>query len=288
MKTFSTLRWIAALIIAFLFCACQSKEEKKHITIAYINWQESIAMSYVAQKILQDQGYEVKMVYIEDGDVPKTFSMLADKKVDIFMNFWLPVSNKLYLEKHGNRLTKINTNYVNARIGLVVPEYMPIYSIEDLTEYDSLVNHTIIGFEEGTGIMKRAAVALKAYDLKTFHLYHTHEKAILDSLHQAIQQKKPIVITGWTPHWMFARYNVKFLDDPHLSFGEGQRIDTYAWKGFARKRPYTTSFFSRILFTDKTMANLLDTFDKIEDPEEAAKAWIEAHPILVANWLPHE
>ena len=25
---------------------------------------------------------------------------------------------------------------------------------------------------------------------------------------------KPIIITGWNPHWMFSRYDLKYLDDP--------------------------------------------------------------------------
>lgn len=285
MKIHSTIRWTTALIIAILFCACQNQEEKKHIKIAYVNWQESIAMSHVAKEILQNQGYDVELVY---NDVSTTFHSLAHKKVDVFMNVWLPYSNQTYIDKYNKQLTKINTNYVNARIGLVVPEYMPIYSIEQLAKNGSTTQKKIFGIEKDSGIMKTASSALKSYNIQTYQLVYENELAMLDSLHIAIQNKQPIIITGWTPHWMFARYDLKFLDDPHLSFGESQRIDTYAWKSFARKRPYATAFFSRIQFTDKTMANLLDTFDRIKDPEEAAKAWIEAHPILVANWLPHE
>ncbi len=287
MKSYSIKTGLLVIIILFSLYNCQSNKENKHITIAYTNWIESKAFSYLAQEILRKEGYDVELVFIK-GEISTIYSLLAQKKVDIFMNAWVPFTHKDFLDKYGKRLSKINTNYVNARLGLVVPEYMDIYSIEQLAQYDSLLNYTIIGLAKETGYMDQVASAVKSYNLNKFHLTYANELAVLDSLKQAIQQRRPIVVTGWTPHWMFSRYDIKFLDDPHFSFGESQRIDTYAWKGFARKRPYATSFFSRILFTDKTMANLLDTFDKIKDPEKAAKAWIEAHPILVANWLPYE
>lgn len=287
MKSYSIKTWLITVIAVFVLCCCQSSKEEKHIKIAYTNWIESKAFTYLAQEILRNKGYDVEVVYIK-GEVSNIFYQLSEKKVDVFMNFWLPYSNQVYLDKYGKKLAKLNTNYVNARIGLVIPEYMDIYSIGELAQCDSLVNYTIVGFEEDTGFMRHAAAALKTYGLSTYHLSFTNEKAILDSLAHAIQQKKPIVVTGWTPHMMFARYNIRFLDDPHLSFGESQHIDTYSWKGFTTKYPYATSLFSRIQFNDKTVAELLDTFDQIEDPEEAAKVWISEHPIIVANWLPHE
>lgn len=285
MNTRHITRWFTAILFAFLLCACQNKQEKKHIKIAYVNWQESIAMSHVAQEILSSQGYDVELVY---NDVSVTFHSLANKKVDIFMNVWLPYSNKSYIERYSKQLTKINTNYVNARIGLVVPEYTPIYSIKQLAEQDSTFKTKIFGIEKDSGIMKAAVSAIKSYNLQSYQLVYSDESTMIDSLEQALQRKEPVIITGWTPHWMFARYELRFLDDPHVSFGESQQIDTYSWKGFIKRNPYATSFFSRIQLNDRTMANLLDTFNKIEDPKEAARVWVEHHHIITDNWLPHE
>lgn len=279
--------WFLAIIMLFLCTACQTKQEKKHIKIAYNNWQESVAMSHVAQEILRNQGYEVELVYAK-GSMPEVFSLLSKKKVDIFMNFWVPFSNKKYMEKYGDQLTKINTNYVNARIGFVVPEYMDIYSIDQLTSCDSLFNYTIVGTAKGTGLMIVAEQVLEAYGLSTIHLEYATEQIVTKRLHDAIMNKKPIVIGAWSPHWMYDRYNLKFLDDPLLSFGESQNIETYSWKGFVQKDKYATAFFSRIQFNDKTLSNLLNTYEQIEDPELAAKAWIESHAIIVDNWIPHE
>ena len=33
-------------------------------------------------------------------------------------------------------------------------------------------------------------------------------------LKKAYDAEKPIIMTGWSPHWMFASFNLKYLDDP--------------------------------------------------------------------------
>ena len=35
------------------------------------------------------------------------------------------------------------------------------------------------------------------------------------ALKSAIANDEEIAVTGWTPHWMFARWDLKYLDDPN-------------------------------------------------------------------------
>ena len=38
-------------------------------------------------------------------------------------------------------------------------------------------------------------------------------------LKKAYNNQKPIIITGWSPHWMFSSFDLKYLEDPKGSFG---------------------------------------------------------------------
>ena len=41
-------------------------------------------------------------------------------------------------------------------------------------------------------------------------------------LKKAIDKKEWIVVTGWTPHWMFDRFRLRVLEDSRNVYGEGR------------------------------------------------------------------
>ena len=51
------------------------------------------------------------------------------------------------------------------------------------------------------------------------------------ALGQAIKNNEDIVITGWSPHWMFAKYDLKYLADPKGTMGGEEAIHTMARQG---------------------------------------------------------
>lgn len=139
------LKIIAVLLLAALLpTACGNLNDNKKISIAYANWSEGIAMSYLAKVILEEHGYDVRML---NADLAPIFASLSRKKADVFMDVWLPVTMHDYMEQYGDKLEVIGNVYDNARIGLVVPEYVTIQSIEELNGHKDKFSGQIIGID---------------------------------------------------------------------------------------------------------------------------------------------
>lgn len=271
------------LLAALLSAACSNLDNNKKISIAYANWSEGIAMSHLAKVILEEHGYNVKML---NADLAPIFASLSLKKADVFMDVWMPVTMHDYMEQYGDRLEIISDIYDNARIGLVVPEYVTIRSIEELNEHKELFSGKIIGIDAGAGIMKTTEKALDNYGLD-YKLMTASAPAMTTSLEKAIQKKEWIVVTGWTPHWMFGRYKLKVLDDPKQIYGKAESIHTVTWKGFSEKDPFAAELLRNIRLTDRQISSLMTAVEETQKTETyAARQWIKAHQTLVDSWIP--
>ena len=61
--------------------------------------------------------------------------------------------------------------------------------------------------------MGNTQTALEKYGLtqKNWQLQTSSTAAMTSVLDKALKNKQPIVITGWVPHWMFTKYDLKFF-----------------------------------------------------------------------------
>src|SRR5699024_11903733 len=92
--------------------------------------------------------------------------LISKERADVFMDTWMPATHKEYMNKYGDDLDVIGENFDDARIGLVVPEYVSINSIEELNEHADQFNDEIIGIDAGAGIMRATEEAIPKYDLQ--------------------------------------------------------------------------------------------------------------------------
>ena len=152
--------FIAALLFTVVSCGDSGKNKK--ISIAYANWAEGIAITNLAKAIFEDQGYDVKLL---NADLAPIFTSISRKKADIFMDVWMPVTMEDYMKQYGDKLETIGDIYDSARIGLVVPDYVTINSIEELNAEKERFSGQIVGIDAGAGIMKATDQAIKDYGL---------------------------------------------------------------------------------------------------------------------------
>ena len=273
----------AVLLTALLTVACGPKTDEKKIDIAYVNWSEGIAMTNLAKVIFEEQGYRVNLL---NADLAPVFASLSQKKADVFLDAWLPVTMADYITQYGDKLETLGTVYDNARIGLVVPEYVTINSIEEMNQVRARFKGEIVGIDAGAGIMKATDKAIPDYGLD-YKLLTSSGPAMTASLKKAIDKKEWVVVTGWTPHWMFDRFDLKILADPKGIYGGAAKIQVLAWKGFSEKDPFAARLLSNMHLTDAQISSLMAALEEPGINEtDAARKWLETNRDVVSNWLP--
>jgi glycine betaine/proline transport system substrate-binding protein len=274
------------IVAGLLFNACSGGTKKaannKQVTIAMVNWIECIANTNLAKAVLEEKGYEVKLI---NADVAPVFAAVAKGNADLFMEVWEPITHKPYLEKFGNQVEHIGTIYNEGRLGLVVPSYVTINSIDELNNVKNKFQGKIIGINPGAGIMSITESVIKDYSLD-YELVASSEAGMLASLKKAYDKQDWVVVTGWKPHTMFARYDLKILEDPRKTMGEAETISVIATKGWAASNPELVTFFKNFKMNDDLLGSLMLAVEAAPGQEaEAAQNWYHEHRELVDNWF---
>ncbi|HBP66537.1 MAG TPA: glycine/betaine ABC transporter [Desulfosporosinus sp.] len=256
--------------------------ENKTVNIGYVNWAEDVAVSNIWKVLLEEKGYQVNLKSLE---VAPLYVGLNKGDLDVFMDAWLPTTHKTYWEKYKDKLDDYGVWYKGeAKMGLVVPNYVDLKSIEDLKAKKDLFAGKITGIDPGAGIMKATKKANEDYGLG-YEVVQSSETAMLSTLDKAYRDKKPIAITGWSPHWMFAKYDLKYLEDPKKAFGEAEEIHTLANKEFTQKNPEVAKMLKAFKLEDKQIAHLESLINEGMTPDVAAKKWILDNRALADSWM---
>jgi len=254
------------------------------VKIAYVNWAEGIAMTNLAKVVLEDEmGYDVQTTMADPGLV---YASLAQGDQDVFMDGWLPVTHKSYMDKFSNDLTDLGYNFKGARIGLVVPSYVTINSITEMNSVKDKFNSQIVGIDSGAGIMAATEKAIDAYGLD-YTLQESSGPVMTATLADAIDNNEWVVVTGWSPHWMFARYDLKFLQDPEGVYGAVENIHSIARRNFIIDMPEAAQFFTHFFMTESELGSLMGKIADSNDPEDAAREWMKNNMDVVEKWIPN-
>jgi len=270
----------AAVLLALGLNAAAA--DKPTVNLAYINgWDDSIATTHVAAEIIRERlGYPVKLTPV---DVAMMYLAIARGDLDATLSAWLPISHIDYYQRNEDKLTILGTNTLG-RVGLVVPDYVNARSIEDLNNEAKAYSNRIVGIEAGGGIMRLTNQAIADYGLN-FELMASSTPAMTTALSRAIKTQKPIVVTGWVPHWKFVRFNLRFLDDPKNIYGESERVEVVAGRNFAAKAPEAAAFLAKFNWQSEEVGAVMLAIIEGTKPEQAAKDWVAAHPERVNQWL---
>jgi glycine betaine/proline transport system substrate-binding protein len=288
MKTRTFLKTSALLLTAaFVAAGCSTGggEQSKELKLAYVAWDSEIASTHVVEHVLENKlGYEVELLQVDAGPM---WTGVSDGSADAIVAAWLPSTHESYYAENKDNFVDLGPNLNGTRVGLVVPTYMDVASIDDLKKPDvaKAVNSTIIGIEPGAGLMMATQEAIPAYGLDEWTLLESSSAAMAAELQSAYEQKKPIIVTGWTPHWKFGKMDLKYLEDPKGVYGGDEQIHTIVRKGLEEDQPEAYKLLDQFSWTADDMAVVMVDIQEGAEAAEAAAAWVEANADKVDAWL---
>lgn len=281
----------ALLILSFALAACggqeQSEEdgEDKTARLVYVNWAEGVAYTNLAKNVLEEKmGYEVEITV---ADVGPAYASIGQGDYDAFMETWLPVLHADYYDRFGDDIVDLGYVYENTKSGLVVPAYLEdINTISDLGENADMFNGDITGIDAGAGIMSSTEQVIEAYGLD-MNLISSSGPAMTSALSRAYQREEPIVVTGWDPHWMFGRFDLKFLEqDGEQIWGAGN-IHIMGRMNLEEEKPELAQFLRNMMFSTEELAGLMLHVNESDKSEiESTREWMMENEELVESWIP--
>ncbi|MGI6856695.1 glycine betaine ABC transporter substrate-binding protein [Mesorhizobium sp. 1B3] len=276
---------LAALVAGGMVTAALAQEGKP-VKLGWAAWSDAEFVTKLAAKLIQDKlGQKVELV---QTDVAPLYQGVSRGDLDAMMMAWLPETHADYFKRVESKVETLGTVYEGAKLGWVVPQYIPeseISSIEDLKkdEVKQKLGGAVQGIDPGAGLTRLSEQAIKDYGLD-YKLQISSEAGMLTTVDRDMRAEKWFVATAWSPHWMFGKYKLRYIDDPKGSLGEAEHIDVLARKGFKEDNPRVAELLSRIQLPIPELEAAM--FDAQETSyEQAVDKYIADHPDRVKSWL---
>src|SRR5699024_8574739 len=114
------------------------------------------------------------------------------------------------------------------------------------------------------------------------------EGVMITELDAAYQNEEDVVVTLWGPHWTYAEYDLKRLEDPEGLYGEAEELRAIARYGLRDDDAQVVEWIENFMMDEEQLAELSGLIEDEEsdlDPNEAARQWIDENQDVVDEWV---
>ncbi|MCA1687325.1 MAG: glycine betaine ABC transporter substrate-binding protein, partial [Actinobacteria bacterium] len=258
----------------------------RELTLGYLGWDENVANSNLIKVLLEDEfGYETVELKLAD-DVRPVFEGVASGELDAFTDVWMPNHRALVDEVEDEAELSEESWYTGqTEYGIAVPHYMRARSIADL---DSSEAGMIVGIEPGAVLMQKISEnVIPGYDID-LELVEASTPAMLAELRRAYGAKEPIVFLAWSPHWMNAEYDFRYLEDPKDTMGpldEPAELHSIMRNGLEEDDPVAYALINTMKLDEVQVDTLELAINRAGDPQEGVHDWLENNRDVVQPWI---
>lgn len=270
-------------LICLMFLAAPAMAATGKVRIAYVEWDCATASTMTAKAALEQMGYEVETLPVAAAAM---WQALGTGDVDAMVTAWLPVTHADYYEKVKDKVEKVSVVSGGAKLGWAVPAYVTVDTIEELNANADKFDGKVIGIDPGAGLMKLSEQAMADYGLNKLELMEGSGATMTAALDTAIKNKEWVVVTAWSPHWMFGKWDLKYLKDPKGVLGAEEKIEAIVRKGLKEDMPEVHAFFSNFKWDSPAQLQMVMAWNQAGGtPEENAKRFLKEHPDTVKGWM---
>lgn len=269
---------------------CTGAQAAATVRIGWTAWPDAEFVTRLAARILEERmNQQVELV---QTDVAPQFQGVAAGGIDVMLMARLPATHADDMDEVAGEVTDLGILYDHARLGWLVPAYIPedrLSSIEQLKD-DGIrerLDGTITGIDPGADLTRLSRQAIEQYGLDRYEIRTSSGAGMTAALGRAIENGEWIVATGWSPHWMFGAWDLRYLDDPRGVLGPWERIHAIARRGFYQDNIEAAAMLARMWIPmDDLQAAMNDARES--SYEEAVTRYIEANAGRVDYWITGE
>lgn len=147
------------------------------------------------------------------------------------------------------------------------------------------VDYKIIGIDPGAGLMNLTINdVLPGYELDDWEVVEGSGSAMAAALKKAYDKEEPIIVTGWSPHWKFASYELKYLEDPKGIYGGAEDVNTIVRLGLKDDHPDAYKLLDQFNWEPEHLETVMNMIQEGSEPADAAAQWVSENEELVSTW----
>ena len=278
-------------------------------------WDSHDVTRTLLEKILIDEmGYEMEHTTVAYGSL---WPALAQGDIHVSIEHWTGNSWPTYLKfvEEEKTIDDVGPLGYAGHTGWYMPRYVvegdadrgieavapELVWASELNDYKDLFAVTetapkgrIVAIETGWG---QQVERVEAYDLDYEVVFAGSEAATLAELDGAFLRGDPIIVYGYTPHYMMRKWDLIELEQPPYSeecyaidygcHNPTDNLRTLVWPGLKAKFPEVYQFFQNVNdITDDDIAGMLLAYDAGTSYEEVTQAWMDRNQDKWQAWIP--
>ena len=266
---------ILAVVVGAIAAGCGgSSPESRELNLGVATgWDENQVIANLTKQLLEEElGYgEVRLTELELGPV---FEGVGSGDLDAFQDVWLP-NHQAQLDAVENDVVQLSPWYQGqTEFGIGVPTYMTsVNTIPDLNNTDLT---QILGIEPGAVISERIPDSvIPTYDLNQEYV-ESSTAGMLSEVERLYNDQEEFAFVPWRPHWMNARYDFKFLEDPEdalQDLNDGATISSIVNEDLPDEDPVAYAFMENLKLTEEQV-NEIENINP-QDYAAAVSTWLE-------------